>query len=102
MSERNLPENKKRYLAKAARRLEELEQALEHLRKADSLVRAWQNRQCAVDDTTLLYLRTAERMVRVEVEDARRHIAAAEKASADSPAFGKGIALGSGQKMLGT
>lgn len=88
MSERNLPENKKRYLAKAARRLEELEQALEHLRKADGLVRAWQNRLYEVDDTTLLYLRTAERMVRVEVEDARRHVAAAERASADSPAFG--------------
>jgi len=70
--ERNLPQNLDRTALKAGLRLAQLNNALEFARKASGYLNDRSNQLCAPDSSTVLALNTAIRLLRVEVEDARR------------------------------
>jgi hypothetical protein len=72
MLESRLPENLDRRAHKAALRVAELNTALEFARKAANCLVHRPNQLCAPDPGTVQMLSIAVRLLRVELEDARR------------------------------
>lgn len=70
--ERNLPNNLDQKAHRAARRVAELNTALEFARKAESALLVTGNRMCAPDPSTVTALRTSVRLLQLELLDARR------------------------------
>ena len=70
--EKNLPSNLDRTAHKAGLRLAELNTSLEFARKALTCLENRQNQLCAPDSSTVQHLNTSIRLLRVEIEDARR------------------------------